>query len=122
MENLRPDTEPRDTGSYRQDVQTWLEQFIDEMSSEPELAMMRDVMSTPLPTNAKRCAGFTIVQLDILRQRALDRGEVPVDSERLIDRVIAPIIYRILFASQTPDFAYACALLESALTETNHPG
>ncbi|AHF77036.1 TetR family transcriptional regulator [Sodalis praecaptivus] len=122
VENLRPDNEPRDMGSFRQDVQTWLEQFIDEMSSEPGLAMMRDVMSAPLPANAKRCAGFTIAQLDIMRQRAFDRGEKPVDSERLIDRVIAPIIYRILFAAQTPDFAYASALLESALTDTAHPG
>lgn len=120
VENLRPDTELCNTGSFYQDVQTWLEQFIDEMSSELGRAMMRDVMSAPLPANAKRCAGFTIAQLEILRQRALDRGETPVASDRLIDRVIAPIIYRILFAAQTPDVAYANALLDSALAEPPH--
>src|SRR4249920_3265895 len=40
--HLRPEGVPADTGSLQGDLQAWAEQYLDEMSSEIGLAMMRD--------------------------------------------------------------------------------
>src|ERR1700710_678065 len=45
LERMRPDADPSDTGSVVGDLQAWVEQYRDEMSSEVGLGMMVDVLS-----------------------------------------------------------------------------
>lgn len=119
VRHLRPDGEPRDSGDWRADLKGWLEQYAEEMASEPGRAMMRDVLSADRADNACTCSAYTAQQLDIIRARALARGETPPDTATLMDRVIAPVIYRILFSREGADGDYAAGLVEGLLVEVS---
>lgn len=115
VENLRPDNPPPDTGSFRGDMAAWVLQYVEEMSSELGRTMLRDVLSSPDPLNSGQCAQLLMTQFDAMRARAKNRGEDTPSSETLMDHVIAPLIYRILFAAETPQAAFALNLLNKAL-------
>ncbi|SOE48233.1 hypothetical protein ODI_R1317 [Orrella dioscoreae] len=47
----------------------------------------------------------------------MEQGASPPDSQKLLDQVVAPVIYRILFTSKSPDIAYATGLLDECLAQ-----
>jgi AcrR family transcriptional regulator len=118
VENLRPDSIPPDTGSFRGDMAAWLAQYLEEMSSEVGRTMLRDVLCSPDPLNAGQCAHCLEEQFDVMRARASARGEASAANQTLMDYVVAPLIYRILFAAETPALSVAQALLDRALRES----
>jgi AcrR family transcriptional regulator len=105
VERLRPDMQPVDTGSGRDDLEAWSDQYAEEMSSGIGREMIRDVLAAQDNANACMCYAFTRQQIELIGERAQSRGEhfPPVDA--VIDRVVAPIIYRILFGDEpTADY------------------
>ncbi|CAI8753899.1 MULTISPECIES: TetR/AcrR family transcriptional regulator [Burkholderia] len=116
VEHLLPDSLPPDTGEFRQDMENWLAQYLEEMSSEVGRTLLRDVLSSADPLNAGQCAHCIEEQLDVIREQALARGETPPTCQTLMDYVIAPLVYRILFAAQPPTYEFAQALLDRVLT------
>src|SRR5471032_885584 len=89
VERMRPDGDPADTGSVAGDLQAWVEQYRDEMSSDVGLGMMVDVLSAkggsgtvgrqPVPS---QCVEFTMAQIETIVARGIARGEaVPDRSE-----------------------------------------
>ena len=108
VEHMRPDAEPPDTCSLAGDLHAWSEQYLDEMTSGVGRAMVRDVLAgtgqpggQPMPC---RCFEFTASQIEAILARARQRGEADVPTaDALMDAVVAPIIYRLLFAPQPPD-------------------
>jgi AcrR family transcriptional regulator len=113
--SLRPDSLPEETGDWRKDLEIWLHQFVEEMSSNPGRAMLREVLGGERADNAGQCSAYTRQQLDTILGRASDGAPSPPATDRLLDMVIAPILYRILFTSSPPDQEYAQTLLERAL-------
>lgn len=97
VERLRPDMEPVDTGSSAGDLEAWAEQYAEEMSSGPGREYVRDVLSAQTGDNANKCCNFTRQQIETIAGRAKERGEVFPDVDVVMDRVVAPIMYRILF-------------------------
>jgi AcrR family transcriptional regulator len=114
VERLRPDMVPVDTGSYRGDLQAWAEQYAEEMSSNPGREMMRDVLSSQDGNGAYQCCNFTKQQIEVIGQRAKERGEAFPDVEAVMDRVVSPIMYRILFGA-APDGARVERLVAGAM-------
>jgi AcrR family transcriptional regulator len=108
---LRPITDPEDTGATASDLQAFIEQFVEEMSSPVGRALIRDVLSPSEETYPSRCAGFTRGHLATLAERAKARGETPFDVDDVMDHVVAPIIYRILFDDRDLTLDYCHALL-----------
>ncbi|MDL5038764.1 TetR/AcrR family transcriptional regulator [Comamonas sp. Y6] len=102
VEQLQPEQPPTDTGSFRSDLLAWLLQYFDEMSSSPGRAMLRDVLGTEGHAGAGKCDSFVRQQIEAIRERALARGESPVTADLIIRIVVAPLMYRILFASERP--------------------
>ena len=116
VERLRPDGEPEDTGSFAGDLEAWLEQFADEMSSRPGQAMVRDVLASPSgPQMACRCTGYIVDQLGILVERAGHRGETAPPVDQLIDLLVAPVMYRLHFIGEPMTGTYREDLLQRAL-------
>ncbi len=105
LEQLRPESPPEDTGSFAGDLRAWLSQYLEEMTSAPGRAMLRDVLGNASMEGQAQCMHFCTRQIDALRERALQRGDAVVATETLIDQVVAPLIYRILFAATAPDEA-----------------
>ncbi|MBO8193234.1 TetR/AcrR family transcriptional regulator [Streptomyces oryzae] len=117
VEHLRPETEPEDLGGLSADLTAWAEQFLDEMASPPGRAYIRDaLLGDPDGDNAGRCSAYAAEQIDVVLRRATARGEPRVPgTESVIDHVVAPMMYRILFRPGGLDPAYAQRLVADCL-------
>jgi AcrR family transcriptional regulator len=108
VERLRPETAPEEHGDLPSDLTAWAEQFLDEMASPTGRAYVRDaLLGDPDGSNAGQCSAYAAEQIGVILGRAIDRGEAVPDVETVIDRVVSPLMYRILFRPDGLDAAYA---------------
>jgi AcrR family transcriptional regulator len=112
VERLRPIADPEDTGAVTSDLRLFIEQFMEEMSSPVGRALIRDVFSQSGETYPVQCAGFTREHLATIASRAKARGESAFDIDEVLDHVVAPIIYHILYGDRELTLDYCHALLD----------
>ncbi|RON06626.1 TetR family transcriptional regulator [Pseudomonas brassicacearum] len=110
LARMRPDSEPTNTGSLRGDLRAWAEQYLDEMSSEPGRNMMRDVQSSATPGY---CVSILSGQLQTILERYPDEPKPSVD--RLINMLVAPTVFHILFAAAALEVEELHQLIDIAL-------
>ena len=122
VERMRPEGDPADTGSVAGDLQAWVEQYRDEMSSDVGLGLMLDVLSARRGARAEgqlpvpcQCAAFTASQLEAIVARGIERGEAVPEVDALMDTVISPIIFRALFGTSPMTPEHAQALMAACL-------
>ncbi|MFJ6530017.1 TetR/AcrR family transcriptional regulator [Streptomyces longwoodensis] len=116
VERLRPDTAPEAHGTLASDLTAWAEQFLDEMASPAGRAYTRDaLLGDPDGSNADQCSAYAADQINLILGRAAERGEKTPGVETVIDRVVAPLMYRILFRPDRLDAAYARRLVAEVL-------
>lgn len=112
VERLRPETAPKDHGALTSDLTAWAEQFLDEMSSPTGRTYIRDaLLGDPDGSNAGQCSAYAAEHINVILTRATERGENAPAVETVIDRVVAPLMYRILFRPDGLDAAYARRLV-----------
>jgi len=112
VSRLQPDAAPADTGELHGDLLAWAEQYLDEMNSEPGRAMARDIVSS---CRSGYCTTILRGQLQAICERAEARGEVPPSVDHLLDLIVAPIVFRILFAEAPPTPEHVRGLVDAAL-------
>ena len=112
LERMRPDSEPANTGSLRGDLRAWAEQYLDEMSSEPGRNMMRDVQCSAIPGY---CVTILSGQLQCILERYRDSAENLPDIDRLLNLIVAPTVFRILFSAAPLPVPQLHELIEIAL-------
>jgi AcrR family transcriptional regulator len=109
VERFYPDSMPADTGSLKSDLETWAQSYQEEMTSSPGRAMIRDVLAAMESDGsgpACQCADIVRAQVQVIFERAHARSEsVPVMHD-VLDTVIAPVMYRMLFDNQPLDPAF----------------
>ncbi len=115
-EHLRPETEPVDSGDAHADLRAWAEQYAEEMSSVPGRAMVRDVLYAPDRASALQCCDYSTQQIAILAERARARGQAFPTVDAVLDGVIAPVLYAILFR-QPPDATRVGELVDGVFRE-----
>lgn len=116
VERLRPETPPQDLGDLAGDLRAWAEQFLDEMASPAGRAYIRDALLGDADgANAGQCSAYAAEQIDVIRARAAARGQSAPDTETVLDHVVAPMMYRILFRPGGLDAAYARRLVNGVL-------
>ncbi|WJR67608.1 TetR/AcrR family transcriptional regulator C-terminal ligand-binding domain-containing protein [Neorhizobium sp. CSC1952] len=108
---MRPIADPEDTGAMASDLETFMVQYAEEMSSKVGRAMMSDVLASTEGEAAARCCQYTYHHLETLRERAAARGETPFDINEAVDLVVAPIVYHILFRDREPTPDYCRSLV-----------
>ncbi|MEU6912542.1 TetR/AcrR family transcriptional regulator [Streptomyces olindensis] len=120
VERLRPESAPRDQGSLRSDLEAWAEQFLEEMSAPTGRAYVRDaLLGDPDGSNAGQCSAYAAEQIEVILDRAAGRAETAPDVETVLDRVVAPMMYRILFRPEGLDTAYARQLVAGLVATTD---
>jgi AcrR family transcriptional regulator len=108
VERLRPDGPPADHGSLRDDLEHWAVEFLEEMSSPGGRSYVRDTLAgDPDGSNAGQCSAYAREQVEAILTRAAQRGEHLPDAETVMDHVVAPMMYRVLFRPGLLDAGYA---------------
>ena len=121
VERLRPETVPEDNGSLSSDLAAWAEQFLEEMAAPTGRAYIRDaLLGDPDGSNAGQCSAYAAEQIDVILLRAAGRAENTPDVETVLDRVVAPVMYRILFRPEGLDTAYARQLVAGFVGSADH--
>ncbi|MCQ9164320.1 TetR-like C-terminal domain-containing protein [Arthrobacter sp. STN4] len=109
---LRPEGPP-DTGSVHGDLTAWAEQYIEESATPTGRAFLRDMVSGgPECTSAWRGGEYARERIEMMLQRGRRRGETVPDIEDIVDLLLAPIIYRILFEPAVPPAGMARRLAD----------
>ncbi|MDR6100512.1 AcrR family transcriptional regulator [Agrobacterium larrymoorei] len=112
---MRPITDPDDTGAMETDIEAFIMQYAEEMSSALGRELLTDVLASS-ESAASACCSFTYMHLETLRLRALARGEGGFDVEEAVDLIVAPIVYHILFGDRVPSASYCSRLVARFLT------
>jgi AcrR family transcriptional regulator len=113
-ERFLPDSIPTDTGSLRGDLEVWLEQLVDDISSGPGRALFRERINKL--GLAQTAAGYVFQNFACFADRCSARGEPAPVPDRLMDMIFAPIVYRIFFTGQSITKAYQSELIENGLS------
>ena len=118
VERLKPDGDPPDTGTVQGDLLAWADRFLDEVSSDLGRTMVRDIVSgrgVATMNEPCRCTQFAKRQIGVIFGRGEARGEHVPEVDAAIDRVVAPIIYRIVFDLPMASLATVHAWVEACL-------
>jgi len=120
-DTFHPDFELLETGTFRGDLEAWLRNLVDDLSSGPGRALMRERLENTAV--AQRAAGYAYANLETLTRRASDRGEAVPPPELLMDIIVAPVMYRLAFVHQRLSPAYQQQLINRAceLPLRQHP-
>jgi len=97
VERMRPDDDPADTGTLAGDLLAWGQQYLEEMISVPGQRALNDVMASADSERRERCCRYSESLMETLHERAVARGETPPPVQQLIDGVVAPMTYRLLY-------------------------
>jgi AcrR family transcriptional regulator len=110
LHRIHSDPLPPDTGSLRTDLLVLLEQFVEDICSGPGRVLLQERVSNV--TVARRAAGYAYGSLAVLADNAKRRGEVAPDPDRLLDLLVAPVLYRIVFTGQDISTTYQASLVD----------
>ncbi|MBR7741878.1 TetR/AcrR family transcriptional regulator C-terminal ligand-binding domain-containing protein [Phycicoccus sp. BSK3Z-2] len=117
-DRFRTPESPAETGSLRGDLLAWAAQFIEEMGSTPGRGYIIDVVAgDSTGANTGACVNYARSALKEIFGRAPDAGLR--DLEDALDRLVAPMMYRIIFDSDRIPSGYSTTLVERYLAA--HP-
>lgn len=117
VERLRPEGPPADRGSLATDLETWAAEWLEEMSSAAGRAYIQDALAGDREGgNAGQCSAYAVEQVAVVLDRAAERGEPAPDVDTVLDHLVAPMMYRILFRPGLLDAEYARGLARTVLT------
>ncbi|MHA6313756.1 TetR/AcrR family transcriptional regulator [Pantoea sp. S-LA4] len=112
VDRMRPIAEPEDTGEMVSDLTAFILQYVEEMSSKVGRQMLADVIGSYSDDASQKCCGYTVQHLETLNSRALARGEPGFDVAQVIDGVVAPVMYHILFNDREITASYCQSLIQ----------
>lgn len=120
LERLQPEQIPTDFGDFYNDLTNWMKSFIDEMTSDPGKAMLREVLGTQGHECTGKCDDYIREQLKVITKRAEARQEKSVTVDQIVQFIIAPIMYGMLFNDTTPKDQDIETLISITLATIQH--
>lgn len=116
LEVLTADAAVPDTGDLRRDLSIWCEFLVTDIARPERTAFLRAVVgSTKDDTGKSHCFDKREVQVETILRQATDRGECPPTHEAVMDVVVAPLYFRVLFGIPGTDSGYARSLVDRLL-------
>lgn len=100
LERMRADAPLADTGTLAGDLLAWSAQYHEEIASQPGQVMLRDVVASSDNERRRRCSNLIREQMRTLIQRAEQRGEAAPGVETLMERLVAPLVYYLLYDAE----------------------
>lgn len=118
VSELTADTAAPDTGDLVEDMHQWVDGVLDYLNQPGGIAFLRTAVNVvPDEERRQRCLRNRRTELSIMFGAAVERGDAVPEIGRVMDRVVAPLYFRVLFGIPGTDHAYARGLVDEVLAE-----
>jgi len=111
---LDPNRPLPDTGELRQDLRGWARELITHLSQPCNTSLMKAAAALAAGEDTD-CLRNRKAEAKVLVDRARARGEAVPDTQQVIDHVVAPIVFRLIFGGDAVEPALAARLVDEAL-------
>lgn len=109
---LTEDEPVPDTGSLRRDLRVWAEFLVTDITRPERVAFLRTLVGSMRDDDGKGlCMAKRANQIRTILRRATDRGETVPTLDDTMDRLVAPLYFRVLFGYGATTKGYARELV-----------
>ena len=111
---LDPNRPLPDTGDQRQDLEGWARELITHLSQPCNTSLLKAAAALA-GDDERDCLRNRKAEAQVLVDRARERGEPTPATQHLVDHIVAPIVFRLIFGGDAVEPALAAALVNQAL-------
>ncbi|MEV7505844.1 TetR/AcrR family transcriptional regulator [Streptomyces sp. NPDC093018] len=115
------DVPPSSSGDPRTDLEAYAVRTLADLTRPGGIAFFRAEVSSGIDerrSGLRECLQRATAGLDTALEASRGRGETPPPPERLLDRIVAPLYFRVAFSVPDTDEAYARALVADLFSGT----
>ncbi|MDJ0392833.1 TetR/AcrR family transcriptional regulator C-terminal ligand-binding domain-containing protein [Rhodococcus sp. G-MC3] len=113
VEVLTADSPVPDTGDLHRDLGVWCEFLITDISRPEKTALLRTVLGANANDSGSiHCLDKREIQISEILEQAHGRGEESPSRQEVMDHVVAPLYFRVLFGTPETDVSYARSLVD----------
>lgn len=112
-------------GDLRTDLEAYAIRTLADLTRPGGIAFFRAEVSPVIDerrSGLRECLQRATAGLDVVLAAARSRGETPPTLDRLLDRIVAPLYFRVVFSLPGTDEAFARALVAELLDEPSPHG
>lgn len=111
---LDPDRPLPDTGNLRDDLAAWAVPFAQHVAQPASTSLLKAAAALNGGEETD-CLRNRKIEAGRLVQRARERGEAVPETQQVIDHVVAPIVFRLLFGAPAVDATLAARLVDELM-------
>ncbi len=118
------DVPPSSSGDLRTDLEAYAIRTLADLTRPGGIAFFRAEVSPDIDerrSGLRECLQRATAGLDVALEASRGRGERPPPPERLLDRIVAPLYFRVVFSVPDTDEAYARALVADLFSNPSRP-
>ncbi|WP_438490129.1 TetR-like C-terminal domain-containing protein [Streptomyces sp. S186] len=118
------DARTSSSGNLRTDLETYAIRTLADLTRPGGIAFFRAEVSSDIDerrSGLRECLQRATAGLDAVLEASRGRGESPPSLERLLDRIVAPLYFRVVFSVPDTDEAYARALVADLFSDPSPP-
>jgi AcrR family transcriptional regulator len=112
------------TGDLRADLEAYATRTLADLTRPGGIAFFRAEVSADVDerrTGLRECLRRCTAAIEAILDASLDRGETPPPLEQILDRIVAPLYFRVVFSVPGADDAYARALVAGLFSDPPQP-
>ncbi|MFF7727164.1 TetR/AcrR family transcriptional regulator [Streptomyces sp. NPDC008001] len=120
----KADTPPPSSGDLRTDLETYVIRTLADLTRPGGIAFFRAEVSPDIDerrSGLRECLQRATTGLETVLAASRSRGEAPPSLERLLDRIVAPLYFRVVFSMPNTDDAYARSLVADLFSAPSPP-
>ncbi|MFF9643090.1 TetR/AcrR family transcriptional regulator [Kitasatospora aureofaciens] len=118
------DVQSPSSGDLRTDLEAYATRTLADLTRPGGIAFFRAEVSPDIDerrSGLRECLQRATAGLDTVLEASRARGETPPPLERLLDRIVAPLYFRVVFSVPNTDEAYARALVADLFGDPSRP-
>lgn len=118
------DAPPPSSGDLRTDLEAYAIRTLADLTRPGGIAFFRAEVAPDIDerrSGLRECLHRATVGLEAVLEASRGRGETPPSTERLLDRIVAPLYFRVVFSMPDADETYARALVTDLFSDPSQP-
>ncbi|MEU3030154.1 TetR/AcrR family transcriptional regulator C-terminal ligand-binding domain-containing protein [Streptomyces incarnatus] len=115
------DAPPSSSGDLRTDLEAYAVRTLADLTRPGGIAFFRAEVSPDVDerrSGLRECLQRATAGLDMVLEASRGRGETPPPLERLLDQIVAPLYFRVVFSVPDTDETYARGLVADLFSGT----